>query len=141
MRFLHDKRFTKESFADLGIELYRVNDEIYDQADYIGNGKFRITHRCGIEPYTINHTHEVFFTDNKTLIFPLNQSDYWEEEIQTNKIKSFNEKTAINVSGGEFEISNVVSSSDTRYEVERKHYIGNELEIENDNDDEIGDID
>lgn len=134
MRLLNDKRFTKESFADLGVELYRVNDEIYDQVDYIGNGKFRVTHRCGTEPYSINHTHEVFFTDNKTLVYPLDPLDYWEEEIQKNEIKSFNETTALSVSGGEFELSNVVASSDTRYKVEKKHYTGNEITIDDDED-------
>ena len=138
MRLKSEKRFTNESYADLNTRIYRVNDEIYDEINF-RDGKYFVLHRCGIEQFKLDHGREVYFTDQKTLVYPLAEEDYWEEEIEGSPLKTFGENTVLSVINGQYEVKDVEVEVDHRYVEEQRHFYGNDITLDTKTEDDFDD--
>lgn len=80
--------------------LYRINDEIYDEINYTDN-MFYIIRRCGVTKWTKNHNYTTYVTDKNIIIYPLEQSQIYEEYFQYDEIlKTTPEISSISISGG-----------------------------------------
>ena len=66
--------------------LYRINDEIYDEINYHDN-MFYIIRRCGVTKWTRNHKYTTYVTDKNIIIYPLEQSQIYEEYFQYDECK------------------------------------------------------
>lgn len=105
---------SRTSTFDPGITLYRVNDEIYDEIIY-KNGKYYLIRRCGVENYSPSHTRKIFSTDKKILIYPLEDYEIFEQELDYESLKTFSEISAIQIINGEYQNTDLTLDVDKRY--------------------------
>lgn len=122
-------KISRSSFVDFNVTLYRINDDIYDEIIF-KNKEYYLIRRCGVETYRYNHKREIFITDNKILVYPLEEHEIYEQKLELDTLKSFNEITAISLINGEYISSNFTLDIDKRYIEYVDTYVGNNLVLD-----------
>lgn len=80
--------------------LYRINDEIYDEIHY-GYNMFYIKRRCGVRDWDPHLQYDIYVTDKKQIIYPLEDYEIYEEYFEYEEIlKTQPEITVISIVNG-----------------------------------------
>lgn len=109
--------------------LYRINDEIYDEINYHDN-MFYIIRRCGVTKWTRNHKYTTYVTDKNIIIYPLEQSQIYEEYFQYDEIlKTMPEISSISITGGIVQENKVNINLTPEYKEYVDIYHGNNINI------------
>lgn len=119
---------SRSSHLSPDITLYRVNDDIYDEIIY-KDGAYKLIRRCGIENYSVTHNHEIYITNKKILVYPLEDYLITEEEINLDALKSQSETTSISITNGDIFSMPLTLDVDKRYIEFTDLYEGNSFSL------------
>lgn len=125
-------KISRTSYFNPNIALYRVNDTIYDEIVY-RDGQYYLIRRCATEKYRDNHTHEIFYTDGITLVYPLPENVIQEQPIEVEgTLRTFSEQTVFTFKNRNCSTANFTFNVDKRFKESTNVISGNSILISTD---------